>query len=81
MQLGCLIKKTNESSFARFTQCLAQGIWFQAPANYVAAKNLHSTLQSAGKEAHYLSVVSSSSASFILFFHRLLHPSSERYPV
>lgn len=31
-------KEDERILFARFTQCLAQGIWFQALANYVAAK-------------------------------------------
>lgn len=63
MQLGSLIKKTNEAS-CLLTQSLAQGIQSK-PSPITLLGKFCSTSQSAGKEPHYPSVVCYS-VSFIL---------------
>lgn len=63
MQLGSLIKKTNEAS-CLLTQFLAQGIWSK-PYPITLLGKFYSTSQSAGEEPHYPPVVCFS-VSFIL---------------
>lgn len=54
MQLGSLIKKTNEAS-CLLTQCLAQGIW-PRPCTIMLLGKFYTSLQSVGKKPHYPSV-------------------------
>lgn len=55
MQLGSLIKKTNEAS-CLLTQCSAQGIW-PRPCTIMLLGKFYTSSQSAGKKPHYPSVV------------------------
>lgn len=55
MQLGSLIKKTNEASCLH-TRCLAQGIW-PRPCTIMLPGKFYTSSQSAGKKPHYPSVV------------------------